>query len=367
MDSSHLTGINVPDYVFEHVVNKQKESEMKLKRIGIDLAKNVFQLHGVDDHENPVLHRQLKRSQVKIFFTQLPATLVGMEACGSAYYWARELERLGHTVKLIPPQFVKPYVTGNKTDANDAEAICEAVSRPRMRFVTIKTPEQQALQIQQRIRQRLIRARTALVNEIRGALGEFGILFSRLGIAVIQRELPGILEDADNGLCGLMRENLHALWEELGDLNKRIQQLDAKLKLHAKADERIQRLQQIDGVGPVGASAIVAAVGDAKQFKSAREFSAWLGIVPRQHSSGGKDKFQGISKRGDTYLRTLVVHGARAVVQHSKHKTDSRSQWINALVQRRNKNIATVALANKNARIMWAMLTRAENYRAAVN
>ena len=338
---------------------------MKLKRLGIDLAKDVFQLHGVDKAEHPVLRRQLRRGQMKAFFAKLPPTLIGMEACGSSHYWSRELERLGHAVKLIPPQFVKPYVKGNKNDANDAEAICEALSRPGMRFVTIKTAAQQALQVQQRIRQRLVRSRTALVNEIRGVLAEFGIVMAQKGVAAVRRELPRIVEDAENGLCDLMRKNVHMLWCELLESDERLKAIERELALQSREDERIKRLQQIEGVGPISACAVVAAVGDARQFKSAREFSAWLGIVPRQHSSGGKDRLHGISKRGDVYLRTLLVHGARAVVQHSHRKTDRRSQWINAIVQRRNKNIATVALANKNARVMWAMLSRADDYRKA--
>lgn len=338
---------------------------MELKRLGIDLAKDVFQLHGVDRHERAVLQRRLRRGQMQGFFSQLPATLIGLEACGGSHYWARELTRWGHTVKIIPPQFVKPYVKGNKNDAYDAEAICEALSRPHMRFVTIKTPAQQARQVQQRIRQRLVRSRTALVNEIRGVLSEFGIVLSRKGVGAVRRALPEILEDGENGLCALMRENLHGLWDELVQIDERLQGLDRQLTLQARSDERIARLQQIPGVGPVSASAVVAAVGDGRQFKNGREFSAWLGIVPRQHSSGGKDRLQGISKRGDSYLRTLVIHGARAVVRHSQHKSDRRSQWVNELVQRRNKNIATVALANKNARLMWAMLAREQDYRKA--
>lgn len=339
---------------------------MELKRVGVDLAKRVFQIHGVDAGEQPAVRKTVNRSQLRRFFANLKPALVGMEACGTAHYWARELTSMGHQVKLIPPQFVKPYVKSNKNDANDAEAICEAVSRPTMRFVTVKTAEQQAAQGLHRIRSRVVRGRTALVNEIRGTLAEFGIVIETLGVPAVRKALPRILEDGENDLPGLLRELLQGLYEELVAADERLQTLNDQLLAQAKTDERVQRIQQLPGVGPVSASAIVASVGDARQFKSGRDFAAWLGIVPKQHSSGGKEKLGGISKRGDEYLRTLLIHGARACVLHCEGKLDRRNQWLGSLIKRRNKNIATVAVANKNARIIWAMLTRQEEYRIAV-
>lgn len=336
---------------------------MELKRVGVDLAKRVFQVHGVDAGERPVVRKALSRSQMRLFFHNLQPTLIGLEACGSAHYWARELAALGHEVKLIPPQFVKPYVKSNKNDANDAEAICEAVSRPNMRFVTVKSAEQQAMQGVHRVRHRVVKARTALVNEIRGLLAEFGLVIEPLGVAAVRKALPGLLEDGENGLPGTFRELLNGLYEELLAMEARVSVLNRQLQAHAEVDERVRRVQQLPGIGPISASAVLASVGDAKQFKSGRDFAAWLGIVPNQHSSGGKNRLGGISKRGDAYLRTLLIHGARACVNASAGKTDRRSQWITNLMARRNKNIATVAVANKNARILWAMLTRNDDYR----
>jgi transposase len=337
---------------------------MKLKRVGIDLAKHVFQVHGVDEAEQVVVRKRLTRGQMLRFFVQVEPTLIGMEACGGSHYWARELSKLGHTVKLIPPQYVKPYVATNKNDANDAEGICEALSRPKMRFVPVKSVEQQALQSLHRIRERVVKARTGLVNEVRGLLGECGLVMG-LGVSTVRAGLPGIVEDGENGLCGPMRALMSELYVELVGTDERLKQLDKQVKQHAQSDVGARRIQQLAGVGPVVASAVVSSIGDGRQFKSGREFAAWLGIVPGQHSSGGKSKLGGISKRGDSRLRTLLIHGARAVVKTCVHKTDRRSLWVKALVGRRNKNIATVALANKNARIIWAMLAREEAYRAA--
>lgn len=339
---------------------------MKLKRIGIDLAKHVFQIHGVDQTESVTLRRRLTRGQMLRFFAQIEPTLIGMEACASSHYWARELSKMGHTVKLIPPQYVKQYVKTNKNDANDAEAICEAVSRPNMRFVAIKSIDQQALQSLHRVRERVVRARTALFNEIRGLLGEGGIIL-RQGVASIRNHLPSIIEDAQNGLCMPMRALMKALYAEVTAVDERLEALTAQVIMHAEQDANARRIQQLDGVGPITASAIISSVGNARQFRNAREFAAWLGVVPRQHSSGGKERLVGISKRGDAQLRTLLIHGARSVLLASvrKSKNDKRSQWLHKLTERRNKNIATVALANKQARVIWAMLTREEDYRRA--
>lgn len=338
---------------------------MKLNRIGIDLAKSVFQVHGVDDNEQPVLRKTYSRAQLRKFLVNLEPTLIGMEACGGSHHWARELSAMGHEVKLIAPQFVKPYVKSHKNDAVDAEAICEAVSRPTMRFVTMKSVDQQAMQSVHRVRSRIVKGRTMLINEIRGMLTEFGIVISTLGVAAVRKALPRILEDGENALSLRMRNLLHSQYEELVEMDERLEKLSQELSNHAKLDQRVARLQQLPGVGPITASAIVAAVGDAKQFKTGRDFSAWLGIVPNQHSSGGKNSLGGISKRGDKYLRTLLIHGARSCVKTLKGKTDRRSEWLSELLKRRNKNIATVALANKQARVIWAMLTRNEDYRVA--
>jgi len=338
---------------------------VKLKRVGVDLAKNVFQVHGVDGHEQVKVRRQLKRRDVLNFFRQIEPCLIAMETCGSAHYWGREFTKLGHTVVLMAPQFVKPYVKSGKNDANDAEAICEAASRPSMRHVALKTAGQQAGQAIHRVRSRLVRARTALVNEIRGLLSEFGIIGATKGVSACRRLLAEVLEDAENGVPDTLRELLAQLSAELKEQDAHIARLDASIKRQCAQDERIKRLLPIEGIGPISASAIVAAVGDARQFRSARDLSAWLGLVPNPHSSGGKERLGAISKRGDAYLRTLLIHGARAVVNACTNKTDRKSEWIKALMSRRNKNIATVALANKNARIIWAVLTREEAYRAA--
>ena len=337
---------------------------MDITRIGIDLAKNVFQIHGVDRSGKVVVKKQLRRNQMLSYFGKLPPTLIGMEACGGSHGWARELIKLGHDVRLMSPQFVKPYVKSGKNDANDAEAICEAVSRPNMRFVRIKSVEQQVMQAEHRIRARLIKARTALSNEIRGLLGEFGIVLP-VALANLRRAIPELLEDAENGLLSDFRRLLRLLGEELTQLDDSIKQYDARIAQSAKEDERIKRLLAVEGIGPVVASALVSAVGDGKQFSKGRDMAAWLGLTPSQHSSGGKNRLGHISKRGDKYVRTLLIHGARAALRAAENKTDGRSRWVTGLAKRRNKNIATVALANKNARIAWSILSRAETYRVS--
>lgn len=333
---------------------------MNIKRIGLDLAKNIFQIHAVDHHERTLFSKALPRNEMMTFFTQLSPCLIGIEACGSSHYWARELTRMGHTVRIIPPKWVKPYLKGNKNDANDAEAICEAISRPGMRFVAMKTERQQTLQAEHRVRARVIRDRTALSNEIRGFLSEFGLVLP-VGINRLRKALPEILSQQELWDDRFMRL-LCELTEELRMLDERVARHDSRLQQSARDDIRIKRLMEIEGMGPVVASALVAAVGDARQFKNGREMAAYIGLVPRQHSSGGKEQLGHISKRGDSYLRTLLIHGARAVLNACKTKTDRRSQWLKSLAERRNRNIATVALANKNARIAWALLSRGEDY-----
>lgn len=337
---------------------------MNINRIGLDLAKAVLQVHGVDEHEKVVLNRQLKRSQVLGFFGKLPACLIGMEACASSHYWAKELIKRGHTVRLIAPQFVTPYVKSQKNDANDAAAICEAVSRPSMRFVAVKTEEQQDIQAVHRVRSELVKQRTAKVNQIRGLLGERGIAVGQR-VAVLRKKLPELLEDADNTLSDRFRRLLYGLREDLVVLGHRIEELDQEMLTIAGESEAAQRLQKIPGIGPVTATALVAAVGDGSSFQRGRDLAAWLGLTPRQHSSGGKERLLGISKRGDSYLRTLLIHGARAVLRTVGDKADPRSCWLKAVSARRHKNIAAVALANKNARIVWALLSKEVEYQAA--
>jgi transposase len=331
---------------------------MNITTIGIDLAKNVFQVHGTDERGKAVLTKVLRRAQMMPFFTQQPPCLIGMEACGSAHFWARKLTALGHTVKLMAPQFVKPYVKSNKNDARDAEAICEAVGRPNMRFVAIKTPEQQALLALHRARQGLVRARTAQGNQIRGLLAEFGCVIPK-GRRHLEQHIPEILEDAENGLPGMGRELFARLLEHLRHLDAQVQALEAQIKAWHRQDAASRRLEAVPGIGPLTASALVASIGDARNFKNGRQLSAWLGLVPRQHSSGGKPTLLGISKRGDVYLRTLLIHGARAALQHQ-----SSERWGAALAERRNKNLAAVALANKNARIVWALLAHGRSFQA---
>lgn len=337
----------------------------KVVRVGMDTGKSSFHLFGVDAQDRPALKRKLTRARVLSFFANLPPCLVVMEACGSSHYWARELSQLGHEVKLISPQFVKPYVKGNKNDYNDAEAICEAASRPKMRFVAVKTIEQQDVQGLHRMRQMTIKHRVALSNQIRGLVAEYGIVIAK-GIGHVRRRVPEILEDADNGLTDRFRGWLNELLEEFRRLEGQIAHYDREIARVYAADEAAQRLGAVPGVGPNTATAVVASVGDAKHYRDGRQFAASLGLVPRQHSTGGKAVLLGISKRGDRYLRTLLIHGARSVLSHLDGKTDPRSRWLQALVARRGKNRTAVALANKNARIIWALLSRGTSYQAEV-
>ena len=334
---------------------------MKITTVGIDLAKDVFQVHGVDAHGKAVLRKQLKRKDVVSFFANLEPCLIGMEACGSSHYWARKLAALGHTVRLMAPQFVKPYVKTNKSDRNDAEAICEAVARPNMRFVAVKTGEQQAVLSVHRARQGFVKARTAQANQIRGLLAEFGIVIAK-GMGHIAKRLPEILEDGENGVPGMMRELLQRLGENLKEMDKQVGELERQIKLWHRENEQSRKLEAIAGIGPITASAYVASVGDAKSFKNARQVAAWLGMVPRHEGSGGKVKPGRISKRGDVYLRTLLIHGARSVIRQFERKPDQAEGWLKELLARRHKNIAAVALAAKNARIAWALLAHERSY-----
>jgi len=334
---------------------------MKVTTVGIDLAKNVFQLHGVNEFGKTVIKKQLRRDQVSEYFANLPTCLIGMEACGSAHYWARKLLGFGHAVKLMAPQFVKPYVKTNKNDAADAEAICEAVARPNMRFVPIKNIEQQAILALHRVRQGFVKARTAQANQIRGLLGEFGLIVPQ-GIGYISTRVPELIEDASNELPGSFRVLVQRLLDHLKELDRQVGELEVQIQTWHRSSEVSSKLAKIPGIGPITASALVASIGDAKNFNSGRQLAAWLGLVPKQHSSGGKQNLLGISKRGDTYLRTLLIHGARSVIYRAGQKPESCS-WINGVVNRRNKNVAAVALANKNARIVWALLAHDRVFR----
>ena len=336
---------------------------MKITTIGIDLAKNVFQVHGVDERGKAVLRKQLKRKDVVKFFANLEPCLIGMEACGSAHYWARKLSEFGHTVRLMAPQFVKPYVKTNKSDRNDAEAICEAVGRPNMCFVPVKTAEAQAVLALHRARQGFVKARTAQANQIRGLLAEFGIVIPQ-GIGHIAKRLPEILEDGENGLPGMMRQLVRALGEQLKGVDNQVEEMERQIKLWHRDSEPSRTLEAIGGIGPITASAFVASVGDAKSFKNARQVPAWLGMVPRHEGTGGKVKMGRISKRGDVYLRTLLIHGARAVIRQVERKPDQADGWLKKLLARRNKNVAAVALAAKNARIAWALLAHERTYQS---
>ena len=332
-----------------------------IKVLGIDLAKSSFQLHGVDELGHTVLRKKLTRNKLMAFIANLPPCLIGLEACGGAHYWVRQFTKYGHTVRMISPQFVKPYVKSNKNDAVDAEAICEAVQRPNMRFVPVKSIEQQDIQSIHRVRSLLVSRRTAQANQIRGLLLEYGIIIPK-GIACIRTRIPEILEDAENTLTVLFRELLVGLHEEMVHLEERIAILEKKLQVISLQNKDCQRLLTIPGIGLLTATAMVAAVSDITAFKNGRELAAWLGLVPRQHSTGGKTTLLGISKRGDSYLRTLLIHGGRTVVRVADKYQDKRNRWVSELDQRRGKNISAVSVANKNVRIAWALLSKKEIY-----
>jgi len=334
---------------------------MKATTIGIDLAKNVFQVHAVNEYGKTVLKKQLKRDQMAKFFANLPATLIGMEACSGAHYWARKLTGMGHDVRLMAPQFVKPYVKTNKNDAADAEAICEAVARPNMRFVPVKNIEQQAVLSLHRVRQGFISARTAQANQIRGLLSEYGIIIPQ-GISNITKLVPDLLEDASNELPGMFRLLVDRLMDHFKELYRQVAEIDVQIKAWHRQSDLSCKLEKIPGVGPVTATALVATIGDAKNFDNGRQVAAWLGLVPRQHSSGGKSNLLGISKRGDSYLRMLLIHCARAVIFSAKRK-GVQEGWVHELVKRRNHNIAAVALANKIARTVWALWAHDREFR----
>lgn len=337
---------------------------MKITTIGLDIAKAVFHFFAVNHRGAFIKKKQLKRHQVLAYTAKLECCTIVMEACGGANYWAREFMAQGHQVKLIAPQYVKPYRKGNKNDYNDAEAIAEAAQRPNMRFVPIKAVEQQDIQNFHRQRERIKSERTALVNQIRGLLAEYGIVINK-GIPAVRAAVPGILEDADNGLTSLSRELFAELLEELRAIDERFKRCEQRIKAVNQENEVCQRLDEILGVGAITASAVYAAAGDGKDFVNGRHFSAWLGLVPKQHSTGGKTVLLGMSNRGNTYVKTLFIHGARAVLRHSAQKEDRFSRWAQAVLERRGHNKACVAVANKMARIAWVVMAKGERYRPA--
>jgi transposase len=334
----------------------------KIMTVGLDLAKSVFQVHGADQDGRRVVRKKLRRGQVLGFFAGLSPCLIGLEACASAHYWARELQALGHAVRLIPPQYVKPFVKTNKNDVSDAEAICEALARPTMRYAAVKSAEQQSVLMLHRARELLVRQRTMLINALRGHCGEFGIVVAQGASKVTA--LIGIIEDRqDDRLPALAREALESLVGQLRMVQEQILGLERKLMAWHRASEASRRLETIPGVGVITATALVATIGDASQFHSGRQLAAWLGLVPKQHSSGGKQRLGRISKHGDGYLRKLLVHGARTVLLWSRRKKEGRSAWLEALLARRPTNVVLVAMANKTARVVWAMLSRGETFR----
>jgi transposase len=338
--------------------------KQKFSVLGIDIAKQVFHLVGMNEQGTILLRKRLYRAQVMTFIAQLPPMLIGMEACGGAHYWARRFQEHGHEVKLMAPQFVTPYRKANKNDMRDAEAIAEAVPRSTMRFVPIKSVDQQDLQALQRVRERLMKARTALINETRGLLHEYGIIVPQ-GASTFRKHVLEKLANEATKLTPSSQELFQQLLEELAALDARIAAYDAQLAQVAQTHPVCQRLMTIPGLGELTATALVAAVSDASQFKNGRQFAAWLGLVPRQHSTGGKARLLGISKHGDLYLRKLLVHGARSCLRWVNRKSDRRSQWVRSLMERRGWNRAAVALANKNARVAWALMSTEQVYRTA--
>ncbi|WP_262271865.1 IS110 family transposase [Microvirga yunnanensis] len=339
---------------------------MQITTVGLDLAKHISQVHAVDGSGQVVARKRLRRAEVLAFFASVPPCLIGMEACATAHHWARQLTGLGHTVKLMSPAYVKAYVKRGKTDAADAEAICEAVTRPSMRFVPVKSAEQQRVLMLHRVRALLIRQRTMLVNALRGHLAEFGIIVAQ-GISRI-RELIQLLtnESADAVLPPLARRALAPLVDQLIDLQSRIRVLETELLAWHRQSQESRRLKTIPSVGFITATAIAATVPDPSLFRSGREFAAWLGLTPRPNSSGGKERLGRISKMGDGYLRTLLVVGATAVIRYARTKTAADIAWINSLLSKKPARLVSVALANKTARIAWALLARGEIHRSAV-
>jgi transposase len=333
---------------------------VNITTLGIDIAKNVFQVHGVDQLGKKMVNKAITRNKLPEFINQLPRCLIGMEACGGSNYWGQKFTEMGHEVKLISPQFVKPYVKSNKNDAVDAEAICEAVSRPNMRFVAIKSKEQQDIQCIHKARARLVRERTAQANQIRGLLHEYGVVIP-LGINRVMKDVPKILDES-NGLTASGRELFLDLYLELRNIDFKVTEYDKKIALLCESNPICKLLCKLPGIGALTATAVIALIGNISVFKNGRELAAYLGLVPKQASSGGKSKLLGISKRGDRYVRCLLIHGARAALYNAKNLSVKKANWLNELKTRRGFNRTIVALANKNARLIWALMTKGEKF-----
>jgi transposase len=335
---------------------------MNTATIGFDIAKNVFQVYGVDRHGKPMLQRKLRRGEVLRFFAKLPPCLIGIEACHSSHFWGRELLRVGHNVRLIPTQYVKPFLVGGKNDANDAAAICAAVGRADLRFVPVKTAEQQSLQSLHRMRERLIHERTAKSNQIRSMFAEEGLVFA-ISVVQLRRGIAVLINDAASPITPILRRLGQMYLDQVEAVERWLDQLNAQLQEIFVHSEDCQLLASVPGIGPIIATALLATAPDPRQFKNGRQFAAWIGLTPRQRSSGGKSILAGITKHGDTYLRTMLVQGSRAVLRFLAKRDDRQSRWLQRLMLRRHKNVVAIALANKIARISWAVLARRQAYK----
>jgi transposase len=342
--------------------SQDRGSDMQVTTYGVDLAKRVFQVHWVEPDSGEVKRKMLSRAELASFFARRASGLVAMEACGSAHHWGRTLRALGHEVRLIPTQFVRPFVKSNKTDAADAQGIWEAAQRPEMRFVGLKSELQQAVLGLHRQRQLLVKMRTMQANQARGLLYEFGVVVPRSWRALLGQAGPILADSSRREVPELIRGELQRQLEGLRELTRRIEQIECSIGTYRQHDEQCRRLEAIPGVGPLSSTAVLAAVGDARVFRSGRQFAAYLGLVPRQSGTGGRVRLLGISKRGDPYLRTLLIHGARAVLNHSSRPGRIAPPWLQGLLSRRPKNVAIVALANKIARTIWALLAHGRTF-----